>query len=315
MQVRRVRRPSVMKKVLLCALALAAVSAAERTESPLQPGGRDAAYRVGPGDVLEIAVFEVEELSRSAAVAADGRIRLPLIGPVEVQGLTPPEIETKISAGYADGYLRDPQVSVAVVDFRSQPVSVLGAVREPGVYQLLGRRRLSDVLALAGGLSEEVGDTIRIGRGGDGEGAGELQVSVGALLSGETTPQNDPYIEPHDSIQVGKAGIVYVLGAVGRPGGFPIKDQEPMTVLRAISLAEGDEGVAARKRARVIRRRDGQESEMPIRLDRILEGKDPDPTLEANDIVYLPDSKLKKSLNRGSEAVIQMATGVVIWRR
>lgn len=303
-----------MKKLLLCALAFAVAVSAERPQSPLQPGGRDAEYRVGPGDTLEVAVFEVEELGRSATISADGRIRLPLIGPVEVGGKTPQEIEGEISSLYADGYLNDPQVTVSVVDFRSQPVSVLGAVREPGVYQLLGRRRLSDVLALAGGLSEEVGGTIRISRNAAGE-QREIEVSVSNLLSLHPAPEDDPYVEPHDSIQISKAGVVYVLGAVGKPGGFPIREQEPMTALRAISLAEGTEGVAARKRARIIRRRDGEEQEMPIRLDRILAGKALDPELEPNDIVYLPDSKLKKSLNRGSEAIIQMATGLVIWRR
>ncbi len=303
-----------MKSALLCVLAFASLLSAQRPSSPLQPGGRDAEYRVGPGDILEIAVFEVEDLGRSAAVSSDGSIRLPLIGAVPVGGKTPPEIETAISALYADGYLRDPQVTVSVVDFRSQPVSILGAVREPGVYQLLGRRRLSEVLALAGGLNDEVGEAIRISRALDG-GQREIEVSVAKLLSAHPAPEDDPWVEPHDSIQVGKAGVVYVLGAVGRPGGFPIKDQEPMTVLRAISLAEGAEGVAARKKARIIRRREGVERESPIRLDRILLGEDADPELGPNDIVYLPDSKLKKSLNRGSEAVIQMATGLVIWRR
>lgn len=305
----------MMTKILTCLLAFAAVVSAERPLSPLQPGGRDAEYRVGPGDTIEVAVFEVEDLDRSVTIAADGRIRLPLIGAIEVGGNTPREIEAQISSLYADGYLRNPQVTVSVVDFRSQPVSVLGAVREPGVYQLLGRRRLSDVLALAGGLSEEVGDSVRISRSSDGEAQREIEVSVSSLLSLHPSPDDNPWIEPHDSIQISKAGVVYVLGAVGRPGGFPIKEQEPMTALRAISLAEGTEGVAAKKRVRIIRRRDGLEEELPIRLDRILAGKAPDPVLEPNDIVYLPDSKLKKSLNRGSEAVIQMATGLVIWRR
>ena len=304
-----------MKFLLIFTLAVASVSAAERSGSPLQPGGRDAEYLVGPGDILEVAVFEVEDLSRSAAVAADGRIRLPLIGAVAVAGLTPQQIEGELRARYADGYLRDPQVSVSVADFRSQPVSVLGAVREPGVYQLLGRRRLSDVLALAGGLGPEVGETIRISRVADGDRRSEIEIAVADLLSAPATPEDDPFIEPHDSIHISKAGVVYVLGAVGRPGGFPIKDREPMTVLRALSLAEGDESVAARKRTRVIRRRDGVETELPIRLDRILKGEEPDPTLEPNDIVYVPDSKVKKSLNRGSEAAVQMATGLVIWRR
>ena len=121
-------------------------------------------YKVGPGDVLDIAVFEVEELSKLAPVGAGGRISLPMLGDVPVAGMTTREIETELERRYAVKYLNDPQLSVSVKEFRSQPVSVIGAVDKPGVYQLQGSRRLIEVLAMAGGFAPDVGDVITISR-------------------------------------------------------------------------------------------------------------------------------------------------------
>ena len=304
-------------------------------------------YRVGPGDVVQITVFEVDELSQAAVVSQRGSIPLPLVGDVGVEGLTTSEIGGKLRSLYARGLLRDPQISVRVEEFRSQPVSVLGAVRQPGVYQLQGRRRLLDLLAIAGGLSPEVGETITISRSGEprtvSEKAGfaeapppvgaiveaigpphatgrpartqEIRVLVRDLLSGAPGEVNNPFIEPHDVIQVAKAGVVYVLGAVKQPGGFPIKDQEKVTVLRAIALAAGLDGHAAPQRSRIIRQIGTQKFELPAAVRDILRGEAADMQLEANDILFIPDSRAKNALSRGAEAAVQMATGLVIWRR
>ena len=222
-------------------------------------------------------------------------------------------------------------------------MSVLGAVRQPGVYQLQGRRRLLDVLAIAGGLSPEVGETITISRSGVQRPASdeldlpispppvqvmsppdtnghparteEMRVFVRNLLSGAPGEVNNPFIEPHDVIQVAKAGVVYVLGAVKQPGGFPIKDQEKVTVLRAISLAAGLEGHAAPQRSRIIRQLGAEEFEVPVAVRDILKGRARDIELETNDILFIPDSRAKNALSRAADAAIQMATGLVIWRR
>jgi polysaccharide export outer membrane protein len=294
-------------------------------------------YRVGPGDVLDIVVFEVEELSRPAVVTPRGTISLPLIGELPVEGRTTLEIEAGLKDQYGERYLRDPQISVSVADFRSQPVSVVGAVKEPGVYQLQGDRRLVEVLAMAGGFTEEVGETIAISRQGErssGAGAGvlgagaerlqthaadrdgiEMTVSVRELLTSRDGGEANPVVEPQDVIRVSKAGIVYVMGAVAKPGGFVIKDQERMTVLRAVSLASGFGEHSSPQKSRVIRQGAAGKREILIRIKDVIEGKEPDVDLEANDILYIPDSRAKSALNRSVEAMIQVGTGVAIFRR
>lgn len=268
-------------------------------------------YLLGPGDVLRIDVFEVEELSSEATLAPDGTIGVALIGRVEAAGKTALEVQGEIERRLADGLLREPQVTVSVAEFRSQPVSIVGAVKQPGVYQLRGRRRLVDVLALAGGFTELAGETITISREGDA--AREIEVSVRGLLRSGASDEDNPYVEPRDVVRVASAGVVYVLGAVKKAGGFPIRDQEPMTVLSAVSLAEGQLGTASLQRARVIRGRGESKQEIPVKVRDVLNGRAPDSRLEANDILYIPDSRTKSALNRGAEAVVQMATGLVIW--
>ena len=336
----------------LVALLVAPVVAWPQIQAPIGVSGP---YRVGPGDVVQITVFEVDELSQPAVVTQQGSIPLPLVGEVGVEGLTTSEIEGKLTSLYSQDLLRNPQISVRVEEFRSQPVSILGAVREPGVYQLQGRRRLLDVLAIAGGLSPEVGETITISRPAgrrlvsdavhflpspppvqlirppgaparsrrmdrfgrtDRPGiAEEMRVSVRGLLTGAAGEAGNPLVEPHDVVQVAKAGVVYVLGAVKQPGGFPIKDQEKVTVLRALSLAAGLNGNAAPQKARIIRQIGAEKFEVPVAVRDILRGRTGDVELETNDILYIPDSRAKNALSRGSEAAVQMATGLVIWRR
>ena len=123
-------------------MAAIAATAAEHRWSPSFEAGVSGKYRCGPGDRLQVKVFEVEDLSGEVVIAADGSLRLPLIGAVEAGGLTPTEIEARLRGLYAEGLLRNPQIQVSVVEYGSQPVSVLGAVNSPGIYQLRGRRSL-----------------------------------------------------------------------------------------------------------------------------------------------------------------------------
>lgn len=326
---------------LLCGSPALTQSAGPTAISPAGP------YRVGPGDVLDIAVFEVDELSKPATVGPQGKIVLPLLGEVAVEGLTPLEIAARLEELYGESLLRNPQISVAVRDYRSQPVSVFGAVERPGIYQLQGRRRLLEVLAMAGGLANDSGDEIRIARHGSGPGAAreelagealppggavaggvdgagiapapeeipqEIVASLRRLLADPSETRDNPWIEPYDVVRVAETGLVYVLGAVARPGGYPI-EQESMTVLRAISLAQGLDRRAAPQKARVIRQQGAAKQEIAVPIDDILRGAAADPPLEDNDILFVPDSRAKSALHRGAEAAIQLATGVIIWRR
>jgi polysaccharide export outer membrane protein len=149
-------------------------------------------------------------------------------------------------------------------------------------------------------------------RSGAGNSPAQTRVSVQRLLEGD--PQSNPWIEAHDEVRVGKAGLVYVLGAVVRPGGYPL-ERETVTVLRAISLAQGLDRRAAPQKARIIRREQDHTQEIALRIGDILRGKGDDAALRDNDILFVPDSRAKGALSRGAEAAIQMATGVIIWRR
>jgi polysaccharide export outer membrane protein len=316
-------------------IALLSGAAAFTQNPPLEIGspkvglpeiGPAGPYRVGAGDMLEISVFDVDELGKTVTVGSQGTLVLPLLGEVNVGGLTALEIAARLETLYGESLLRNPQINVAVKEYRSQPVSVFGAVERPGIYQLQGRRRLLDVLAMAGGLARDAGHEVRVTSqaspssgiaGGEpvAEAAPrELVVAVQDLLAGSDEAQNNPWIEPYDVIRVAKTGLVYVLGAVVRPGGYPL-EQESMTVLRAISLAQGlDRGAAAQK-ARVIRQQGGASHEVAVRIGDILSGVAPDEPLVDNDILFVPDSRAKSALHRGAEAAIQLATGVIIWRR
>ena len=143
----------------------------------------------------------------------------------------------------------------------------------------------------------------------------EIQVSVRDLLTLNGSGDGNPLILAHDVIRVAKAGVIYVLGAVKKPGGFRIKDQEIVTVLRAVSLAGGLGRHAAPRKSRIIRQSRGLNHEIPLSIRDILRHRAPDSPLEANDILFIPDSRAKSALSRSAEAAIQMGTGIVIWRR
>jgi polysaccharide export outer membrane protein len=267
-----------------------------------------ATYRLGPGDVIDIAVFEVEELSKPAILAPDGTVTL--VGAVELGGPTARQAGERLRTLYANHWIRNPQIAVAVREYHSQPVVVLGAVARPGVYQLRGRRRLSDVLAVAEGLAPDAGSEITILRPRPPAGDQILTVATRDLMV------DNPWVEALDTVRVSKAGIVYVVGEVERAGGFPLKDQEAITVLKALSLAARLRPTAARQQARIIRTTTGgAREEVPVRVGDILDGRAPDLVLAPHDVLFIPHSQARRAAARAAEAAIQLAAGVVIWRR
>ncbi len=220
-------------------------------------------------------------------------------------------------------------VLVSVKSSPAHAVAVAGAVRSPQIYPVLGPTTLLDVLSQAGGLAPDAGSTAIITRHDEatatswltsGSSAlpadGTLTVNLQKLLA-TGDPSLNPIVYPGDKVTVQRAGVVYVVGAVQRPGGFPMSTgSEGMTVLQAVALGEGLKPTALRKKAMIIRR--GHDSpngreEIPVNLQRILSGHAADPGLAANDILFIPDSASKRALRRGAEAAVQIATGVVIW--
>jgi polysaccharide export outer membrane protein len=297
-----------------------------------QPSGVPLAsnYILGSEDVINIDVFNVPELSKTARIANDGMISLPLIGRVQAAGLTTEQLRKELADKWGEDYLQDPQVTVFVSEFKARPVSIIGAVEKPGLYPLTGRRTLIEMLSLAGGFgkkgSSAAGRTVLITRkSGFGElqpvegmhvrGPDQLEIDLNRLLYTKDEALNIE-MKPRDIISVSKAEVVYVTGAVKRPGGFVLEDRPTMTVLQAVAMAEGFTPTAGKKSARILRtNQDGSKRQLRIDLSKVMSGKAPDTTLAANDILFVPDSTKKMVSQRAIDAGIYTFSGWLIWSR
>jgi len=287
------------------------------------------AYILGPGDQLTIRLTDVEEINgKPIQIDNDGYLRLPLVGRVLASGLSLTELEVDL-VGRFKTYLVQPDVSISVTAFQSQPVSVVGAVKTPGVYQVEGRRTVYEVLSLAGGLDNTAGSTLKITRRLEfgriplptafDDLTGQFSIAMlklKSILSAANPEENIP-IKPHDVITVPRAELVYVIGEVQKSGGFVLNDQESISVLQALSLAGGLGTAASAKSAKILRASPGQtqRNEVAVNVKDILAGKAADFQLKPDDILFIPNSRPKKAASRAAEAAIQIATGVIIWHR
>lgn len=307
-----------------------------QTENFLVPGGPtqgartpSGEYVLGPQDVLSIQSLYMEELQdRTVPIDLNGVIRLPMIGRVSAAGMTPTELERDLNERFLE-YVKDPALSVTVKEYRSQPVSVLGAVRNPGVLQVQGRRSLFEVISMAGGLADDAGYSITITRRRDLYGSLPLatakddetgtysvaQVNVRAMLDA-TDPGSNIAIFPEDIVSVPTAKMVYVLGTVPRPGGFALNEEESVTVLQAVALAQGFDRFAKPEKSVILRKQAGstERTEIAVNVKDILQGKAEDQALRQDDILYVPDSAKKRAMARAVEASIAIGAGVTIWR-
>lgn len=266
------------------ALALGGVVAAQTGS-----GG----YRIGPQDLVEIRVFEVPELNIERRVSDEGTINLPLIGDVPVRGLTDTELAERLKVLLETKYVRRASVTVQVREFRSRPIAVMGAVRQPGNLAFAGSLTLLEALALAGGLAENHGDVIYVLRRAENGLADQLAVSVTDLLARGDPDVNIPIVA-NDVINVPAVVqvTVFCLGEVKNPGALAFRDSDRITVLTAIARAGG---LTERASSKVrIKRRGTDAREMEIEADykRIVAGKDPDVELREGDILIVKESLL-----------------------
>jgi polysaccharide export outer membrane protein len=256
-----------------------------------------------------------------------GNVNLALAGRIHAGGLTVETLEIEI-AKRLKRYVLSPTVSVTITEFRSQPISILGAVNKPGIHQLQGHKTLFEALSLAEGLRTDAGDQIRITRRKEWgpiplkdavmDSSGEYavaSVSIKSIMEA-TNPQENIEMKPNDVISVPKAKMVYVVGSVHRPGGFVLSERETVSVLQAVSLAEGLDRTASAGKAVILRSSNGSGhgAEVPIDVGKILSGKLKDMPLEANDILFIPNSKIKSIALRSAEALIQAGTGMAIYK-
>jgi len=306
---------------------------------------------VGTGDLLHIEVFDVPELSRDVRVGDGGDISYPLIpAKITAAGLTPFQLEEKMEQLLIEnGLVTHPQVSVFVKEQNSQPVSVVGAVLRPMVYQVIRPTTLLEILAGAGGITDDAGSFVIVTRSPTAPAARNAAAVIGASANGRVgasagaATADDPLgenpqivtirlqsllesgdasfnilIHGGDVVSVPRAGIVYVTGAgITQPGGYVLQSHgEQITALKAVALAHGLTGFAKADSAVIMRSNPitGQKDVIPVRIKQIENQKIEDVAMRSNDILYIPDSKGLKILARSAEAAISIGSSVAIYR-
>ncbi|HVW83465.1 MAG TPA: polysaccharide biosynthesis/export family protein [Bryobacteraceae bacterium] len=297
-----------------------------KTSAPPVPGDVSSGYLLGPGDQLTIWMLGVDEAARPVAIDLDGYIDLPMAGRIKAAGLTMGALKNQI-VDKLKLYIKDPQCSITVSDFRSQSVSVLGAVKEAGIRQLQGNRRLVEVLSSAGGLATDAGQTVTVTRASgplplpgatrdEKTGLSTAEINIQDLMSG-SRPELNIAVAPRDVISVERARMVYVLGEVGKPGVFPLYGRPDISVLQAVSMAGGFTRGASPGNARILRVVPGSKErrEVAVNLKKVLDGKSGDVSLTPDDVLFVPNSLPKNASLRAIEAGIQVGTGILIWNR
>ncbi len=262
------------------------------------------------GDLLKVSVFGAPESDQQVRVGQDGNVSLNFIGTVHVAGLTPSQAQDLIAKKLvAGGYFAQPQVSIFVMEYATQGVSVMGEVLKPGVYPLLGTRRLFDVLSLAGGTGPKAGRVVSISRREHPESPRSVMLSNDPVESAKSNIE----VFPGDTVVVSRAGVVYVVGDVKKPSGVIMDNGTDMTVLQAIAMAEGTNRTAKLNDAKLIRTTPTGRQELPLALKDMLSSKAPDMRLQAEDIIFVPTSAAKSAGMRTLEAIVQTASGVAIY--
>lgn len=294
---------------------------------PEQAPGIPENYALGPGDEISLWVLEAEEIPGDPiTIGADGYIHLPLAGRVRAEGRTATELEAALREKLG-AYLHDPKVVVTIRQLRSKPISVIGAVRHPGLIQLRGETSLVEALSQAGGLLTEAGEAIKITRRPEWgaiplpqaqrDASGEFsvaEINVKDIMEA-SNPRQNIRVLPHDVISVPRAEMAYVVGHVERPGGFPLNGRESISALQALALAGGLKQTAKAKQARILKTdpATGQRSERPINLRKVIDGDSPDVRLKRNDILFVPKSGGQIAALRAAEAALRIGVGIAIF--
>jgi len=306
---------------MFVALATAALGWCTETSAPKS-------YVLGPDDQISVHVLNVDEIvPQPIRIDMRGNINIALAGRIRAGGLTVEQLENEITKRLTS-YLLRPTVSVTITEYHSQPISILGAVNRPGIHQLQGHKNLFEALSLAEGLRTDAGDQVRITRrkewgpipleGAVTDPSGEYSVASVSIKSvmEATNPKENIEMKPNDVVSVPKAKLVYVVGSVRRPGGFALSEKETLSVLQAISLAEGLDRTASSEKAVILRSATAtaQRAEVRINVGRMLSGKSNDIQLQANDILFIPNNMAKTIAMRTAEALIQTGTGMAIYK-
>lgn len=266
--------------------------------------------RLAPGHILDMTVFEAPEMAARLSVDDGGDIIVPLAGPVHVDGDSLREAEGKIARVLvAKQIMNQPQVILEVAAYSPRSVLVAGEVQQPGRQPMLASRPLLDVLAAAGGVTTAAGGDIEIHHpvAGSGDDVRHIPYANG----NEPTEARAALVSPGDSVFVRRAGVIYVLGAVQRPGGYLMVNGGNLTLSQAIALASGLTPVAAPQKTLIVRKQGGQVTEMHAQLEKIQRGELIAPMLQDGDMVYVPNSKIKSVLINSSSVLSSAASAAI----
>jgi len=313
------------------ALLLAAAFASPSTAGAQNSTEERSGSVLGPNDQISIRALDVEEISdKTYRVSGSGDLTLPMIGTLRAAGLTVGQLESDVAAALRK-YIRNPKVAISVTEFHSQPVSVIGAVTTPGIVQLQGKKTLVEVISMAGGLKNDAGQSVTITRqkefgslplpGARLDPTGQFSIAELKLkdVLEARNPEQNIMIRPNDIISVPRAETIYVLGAVKRAGRFALNESDTLSVLQAVSLAEGLERTASPQKAKILRIAPGatRRAEVPLNLKKIFSGEMADVVLQPDDILFVPDSAQKRAALRTLEALISIGTtagaGVILY--
>ena len=237
-------------------------------------------YIIGEGDVLSIYVYENEDLSQTVRVNADDSIRVPLLGEVNIKGLTVPKIASKLEKLFADGYLINPQVDVFIKEFKSKTAVILGQIRSPGQYELRGEITFLEFVSKAGGLTKDAGNNATVKRA-DSKTKKKNKITIDLnklIMEGDTSLNLS--IQNGDTIYISKADVYYVSGEIKAPDSY--RFEPDLTVIMVITKAGGFTGIASKRSVRIIREIDGEK--------KVFKNVNMDDKILANDVIIVPES-------------------------
>lgn len=278
----------VIGPLLICLAQTTAAAAQTTKAAPVLHSRQEDALRIGVGDTVQVTVFDTPELSAKLYVNADGTVELPVAGNAPVSGKTPQEAAIEVAKRLKDAKIMiDPRVTVTITNYATQEISVLGEVKNPGNYLLLGPHTLYNALSAAGGTTEKAGGDIVITHLDDPQKPETIAVDSPKY----SQVQRLTNVTAGDVIYVSHAGSVYVVGDVGRPGEFSMSGGKRLTVLEAIALAQGTNSDAALSHAAIIRKAEDGTKIIPVDLKRVAQTAEPDQVLVAEDIIVVPRSR------------------------
>lgn len=275
---------------------------------PIALQHRPSSIILGPGDLVDVQVFNTPELSGKLRITPDGLVRLPGVGDVKVAGLNPLEAGTAIENGLRDSQIMlDPHVTVLVTEYSTQGISVLGEVKKPGTYLLLGPHSLYEALSAAGGVTQQQGSTIEITHQNDPTHAQVVPVSSPNYSERERAT----VVEPGDVVVVSRAETIYVVGDVGHPGEYFIANGQRLSILNAIALAQGVNPTAKTSKASIVRKTATGAKTIPVNLKHIAQNNDENLILKSEDVLVIPRSGAKSFLNLALPGVTGAVAGSV----